>query len=330
MLASVAAASVILCCHRSSGAHFALKKIPKATATPRVFAEKSALQAVTHPYVLRFHRTFQDANHLYFLLELCRGGPLFEHVRAAPAGRLALDPFVRVYGAQLVLALRAMHDAGFAHRDLKANNVLLSERGDCRLIDLGFAKQLCEIEGGAETSEEYVRARTHSFCGTPHAMAPELLSRDTGGHGFGVDWWALGVLLFEMATGKPPFGFGVATVPDTGLGASIGAGTGDMLLGRVLAGLDGVVFPAEVFASDDGIALEDLIRRLLCVNLEERAAGEEVQAHAFFATIDWAALLAGDVKPPSPDERLLVPLVNSDSEGEAIDPDLNQQLFGDF
>ena len=409
VLGSGRSSSVILCRHRASGAHFALKKIPKATATPRVFAEKAALEAVRDfelatssstsidgsgsgsgsgsgpgcRYVLRFHRTFKDATHLYFLLELCRGGALFEHVRAAPGGRLPLSPTVRLYGAQLVLALRAMHEgAGYAHRDLKANNVLLDEQGNCRLVDLGFAMQLGgggvilrHSSAGASESESESgsggsggngsgeggggaavagcsarRRRAHSFVGTPHAMAPELLSRDAGGYdGVAVDWWALGVLLFEMATGAPPFGFGAAPPPRPAAahgailealaqrgcmeGEGEGEGEGDGLLERVSAGADGVVFPPEVFGgdSDGGAALESLIRRLLCADPEQRAGGAEVQAHEWFAPVDWEALRAGEVEPPPSGRELLVPLVSSDSEGgEDIDPEQNAQLFGDF
>ena len=174
-----------------------MKKIPKANvAAPaqvqRIFAEKKALLAVRHPNVMVFFNTLKDDEHIYFVNEFIRGGPLHRHIRAGTDGCLNSST-VQFYAGQVVLGLRAMHQAGYCHRDLKANNVLLSAEGHVKLIDLGYVK---ELEG--------YDAKSHSFVGTPHAMAPEMINKV--GHGMQCDWWALGILVYEMQTGLPPFG----------------------------------------------------------------------------------------------------------------------------
>ena len=99
-----------------------MKKIPRATANPsRVFGEKEALQAVRHHNIVRLYRTFKDEDHLYFLMEFLCGGPLHRHVRRAANGRVSMD-VARFWCAQVVLALRELHESGFVHRDVKLEN----------------------------------------------------------------------------------------------------------------------------------------------------------------------------------------------------------------
>jgi len=155
-------------------------------------AERQTLASLRHPFVVRLRYAFQSRARLYLVTDFYAGGSLERHLDDAHPTGLG-DPRTLYYGAELVCALRHCHAAGVVHRDLKPGNVLLDARGDVALTDFG----LCALG----VHEDGVPLR--SFCGTVTYMAPELLV----GHAYGtsVDWWALGALIFEMASGRPPF-----------------------------------------------------------------------------------------------------------------------------
>ena len=167
-----------------------------------------------HPFLVKFLGSAQDARHVRFVLEYVPGGELFSHLRRL--GRFD-EPAARFYACETVLALEYLHDRQIAFRDLKPENVLLDARGHVKLTDFGFAKALpTRLDDDSETgtaSSDTSRARntpelerTYTLCGTPEYLAPEIV---TGvGHGAEVDWWALGVLVFEMLAGYPPFHHG--------------------------------------------------------------------------------------------------------------------------
>ena len=185
-----------------SGRPYALKvlrkeKIMQMKQLAHVYTEREALQTFTHPLILRFYASYQDANALYMLLELVPGGELFSLLRSEPRilpqstmGGLALD-FVKFYASNVLTALEHMHSRGVAYRDLKPENLIIDAEGYIRVIDLGFAKKIVDGE------------KRNTICGTPEYIAPELvLSR---GHCKAVDIWAFGILLFELLTNKTPF-----------------------------------------------------------------------------------------------------------------------------
>ena len=151
-----------------------------------------------------------------FVLEYVPGGELFSHLRRL--GRFD-EPSARFYAAEIVLALEYLHDRQIAFRDLKPENVLLDADGHVKLTDFGFAKALPQRssyddddEGETTTRDARKRKQTHelertyTLCGTPEYLAPEIVTGK--GHGPEVDWWALGVLVFEMLAGYPPFHVG--------------------------------------------------------------------------------------------------------------------------
>jgi len=155
-------------------------------------AERQTLASLRHPFVVRLRYAFQSKARLYLVTDFYAGGSLERHLDDAhPVG---LGPARTLfYAAELVAALRHCHAAGVVHRDLKPGNVLLDARGHVGLTDFGLCALGVHEDG----------APLRSFCGTVTYMAPELLV----GHAYGtsVDWWALGALTFEIASGRPPF-----------------------------------------------------------------------------------------------------------------------------
>mmetsp|Transcript_5198 Transcript_5198/g.12622 ORF Transcript_5198/g.12622 Transcript_5198/m.12622 type:complete len:177 (-) Transcript_5198:382-912(-) len=121
-------------------------------------------------------------------MEFCVGGDFFSFIRKK--GRLEMST-ARFYAAEITLALTYIHGKGIAYRGLKPENILIEMTGHVKLADFGFSKKLAKDK------------RTYTLCGTPEYLAPEVLH--SVGHHYGVDWWAFGVLLFEMLTGFPPF-----------------------------------------------------------------------------------------------------------------------------
>jgi hypothetical protein len=186
---------VMLVRHAQSGTPYALKclnrRLVVANGQQRAVARERAVMAcVSHPLCARLVRTFKDAHAVYLLLEWCPGGELLRHLPRAPGVGLP-EPSARFYVACVALALEHLHALGVVYRDIKPENCLLDGEGYLKLCDFGFAKRL--VADGV----------THTVCGTPDFMAPEVI-RGVG-HGRTADLWSLGVLVYELVAGRPPF-----------------------------------------------------------------------------------------------------------------------------
>ena len=175
------------------GQHYALRQLSKRVHShPRLNTmlkrEVEILKEMDHPCIAKLHATAMDAYCLYMLLELVPGGELFSLINGVDLSFKKMQ-----YGlACIVDALIYIHAKGYVFRDIKPENVVVTREGRLKLIDFGFAKKL-------ESTEE-----TYTLCGTPDYMSPEMAQGQ--GHGFSTDYWALGVLLFEMNCGYAPFG----------------------------------------------------------------------------------------------------------------------------
>ncbi|GAA5913063.1 uncharacterized protein JCM6883_000505 [Sporobolomyces salmoneus] len=246
--------------------YFAMKILEKNTIVrlrqvEHVNSERNTLSLIQHPFIVNLFCTFQDEANLYLLLEYVQGGELFSHLRRA--GRFSAD-VTRFYIANLVLALEHLHSQNIIYRDLKPENLLIGADGYIKVTDFGFAK--------------YVKDRTWTLCGTPEYISPEIITAT--GHGAAADWWALGVLLFELLSGYPPF---YADHPLE-------------IYEKILAGKFKV--PPHV----DPVA-RDLIRRLLTADLTKRlgnlsGGAKDVKAHRWFEGVDWDAVTRKEIMAP--------------------------------
>jgi len=151
-----------------------------------ILREKNIMQQLNHPRLVNLRNTYKDKTRLYFLLDVCLGGELFTLLKKK---RYFNEPTARFYSACVILGFEYMHSRNIIYRDLKPENLVLEDNGYLKITDFGFAK--------------FIKDKTYTLCGTPDYLSPEIVTGQ--GHGKGVDWWTLGVLIFEMLHGVTPF-----------------------------------------------------------------------------------------------------------------------------
>jgi serine/threonine protein kinase len=262
-----------------SGKVYAMKVIKKAAVFAKnqvehTKTERRILQGVDHPFMVKLRYAFQNDAKLYFVMDFYNGGTLHFHLRRA----MHFDEVrTRFYAAQLVLAISHLHTYNIVYRDLKPENILLDDKGFIALTDFGLSHDHFDSKDGMQT-----------FCGTPEYIAPELIRRVP--YGKAVDYWSLGVLIFEMLAGYTPF---------------YHANRKRNFQNIVKLPLR---FPSEF--SDDARAL---LRGLICRNPAKRlgsgpCGAQEIMDHPFFGAVDWEKLYKRDVPVP------FKPVVKSDGE----------------
>ena len=184
---------VMLCQHKTNNEYCAIKTIHKnrlirANKIHTIFTEKNVLLKSRHPFIVSILFAFQTDTKLYLGLEYASGGELFYHLQRR--GQLPISESKLII-AELALAINFLHENKIIYRDLKPENVLLDSDGHVKLTDFGLAKDL--------TNEEL----TNTFCGTSEYVSPEVISRRP--YSYPIDWWSLGILLYEILIGMTPF-----------------------------------------------------------------------------------------------------------------------------
>lgn len=270
---------------KDTGRIYALKTIRKAHIVSRsevthTLAERTVLAQITNPFIVPLKFCFQNPDKLYLVLSFINGGELFHHLQRE--GRFS-EERSRLYTAELLSALECLHSMDVIYRDLKPENILLDYTGHIALCDFG----LCKLNMGEAE-------RTNTFCGTPEYLAPEVIKGE--GYGKTIDWWTLGILLYEMLSGLPPY-----YDEDH-----------HTMYRKILK--DPLTFPAEI-KPDARSLLTGLLDRNPNTRLGARGA-EDIKRHAFFAkSIDWDRLNSKGYRPPfKPSVESAADASNFDSE----------------
>ncbi|XP_012722871.2 cGMP-dependent protein kinase 2 [Fundulus heteroclitus] len=177
----------------SHGKYYAMKRVSKKQIVAKrqeehMLFEKKILKAIQCDFIVKLYAAFKDTRYIYMVMEFCGGGEIWTKLKEV--GRF--DEHVAVFcTACVVEAYAYLHKKNIMYRDLKPENLMLDMKGYIKLVDFGFAKELIRGE------------KTYSFVGTPEYMAPEIIKNQ--GHDFAVDFWSLGILIFELLVGSPPF-----------------------------------------------------------------------------------------------------------------------------
>ncbi|XP_035405546.1 cGMP-dependent protein kinase 2 isoform X4 [Cygnus atratus] len=249
---------------------FAMKCIKKKHVVDtkqqeHIYSEKRILEQICSPFIVKLYRTFKDSKYVYMLLEACLGGELWSLLR----DRGSFDePTTKFCVGCVTEALDYLHHIGIVYRDLKPENLILDAEGYIKLVDFGFAKKI----GSGQ--------KTWTFCGTPEYVAPEVIL--SKGHDFSVDFWSLGILVYELLTGSPPF-----------------SGADQMMTyNLILKGIEKLDFPKIITRRP-----EDLIRRLCRQNPTERLGNlrngiNDIKKHRWLNGFNWDGLKVRKLTSP--------------------------------
>ncbi|CAG9316372.1 unnamed protein product [Blepharisma stoltei] len=246
--------------------------------------ERNVMSYVKHPFIVSLNYAFQTPEKLFLILDYCPGGDL--GLMLTKEKRFSEEK-AKIYLAEVTLALEELHKKGIIFRDLKPDNVVIDEEGHALLTDFGLSK-----EG---VHDNYV---TKSFCGSLAYLAPEMIRRQ--GHGKSVDWYLLGVLLYEMLVGIPPYF----------------SANREELISNIQKGK--LRLPSSL-STEAKCLIKNLLQRDPNIRLGARKDAEEIKSHEFFRGIDWQSALRRELRPPIPERKEL--------KQENIDP---IKVYGDL
>jgi len=252
--------------HKTSGRYLALKILTKAEIVKlkqvdHILSEVTILNSLDHPLLIKMFGMAQTDRYLYIAMEYVSGGELFTYLRTVQ--NLKNDD-AKFYAAQIAMMFEHLHSMDIVYRDLKPENLLIDTSGYLKLTDFGFAKKL--------------DGRTYTLCGTPEYLAPEILLQK--GHGKPVDWWCLGIIIYEMLVGIDPFS------DDEPM-----AVYQNILRGKIK-------FPSN-FPKD----AKSLVKHLLVADLGKRYGNlkggvNDIKEHRWFGSYPWKKLLEKQVEAP--------------------------------
>lgn len=252
---------------KTDGKVYAMKILKKRAIIARnqvehTKAERKILQSLQHPFLTTLRYAFQSKEKLYFVLDYLQGGELFFHLKN---NRRFPEDVARIYVGEIALALGHLHSLQVIYRDLKPENILLDDNGHVCLTDFGLSKDVDPTD------------KAHTFCGTPEYLAPEIVTG--AGHDKAVDWWSLGILLYELTVGIPPF---------------YSQNVNEMY-NKIQHGV--LRFPP--FLSEN---CKNLIVQLLNRDPKKRLGSkddvDDIKAHPFFKSISWEKLFKKELDPP--------------------------------
>ncbi|VUZ41893.1 unnamed protein product, partial [Hymenolepis diminuta] len=280
---------------QDNGYIYAMKILRKADMRQKdqiahVRAERDILVKANNPWVVKMFYSFQDSVNLYLVMEFLPGGDMMTLLMKLDT---LTEPQTQFYVAETVLAVDSIHKMGFIHRDIKPDNLLLDSKGHLKLSDFGlctglkkahrtefykdlsqavpsdFAYNLMDSRRRAESWKKYRRTLAYSTVGTPDYIAPEVFHQK--GYECSCDWWSLGVIMYEMLMGFPPFC----------------ASTAHETYQNVMSWRETLTFPPDTPISKEA---HDLITSL-CTDAEHRLGSkgglEQFRKHPFFANVDW-------------------------------------------
>ncbi|KAI8376632.1 camp-dependent protein kinase 5 [Choanephora cucurbitarum] len=274
---------------RHNGRYYAIKVLKKTEVVrlkqvEHTNNEKNILQSVAHPFLVNLWGTFQDDSNLYMVMDYVPGGELFSVLRKS---KRFPDHVAKFYAAEVTLAIEYLHKKDVVYRDLKPENLLLDMNGHIKITDFGFAKHVPDI--------------TWTLCGTPDYLAPEIIQ--SKGYSKAVDWWSLGVLVFEMLAGYPPF------YDDDHL----------KLYEKILHGK--IRWPAYFDPQ-----AKDLLKRLLTSDLSRRFGNlkngaNDIKSHPWFQGVDFDRVANRQIRAP------YIPQIKGEGDASHFDryPETNEQ-----
>ena len=226
-----------------------------------VKTERTVLAKLSHPFIMKLNYAFQTKKSLYFITQFMHGGELNYHIYNEKNNYFSEEK-AKFYAAEIVLGLNYLHENNCIYRDLKPENVLIDLSGHIKLTDFGLSK-ICDD----------FPCKTKTFCGTPEYLAPEILFQND--YGIEVDWWSLGVIIYEMISGYLPF--------------------------RIIQNekITKNIYKQKIkmfnhFSSE----AKSLIKKLLEYNPKKRIGYEKIISHPFFKGIDWDKVKNKKITPP--------------------------------
>ncbi|XP_068711116.1 cGMP-dependent protein kinase 1-like isoform X4 [Montipora foliosa] len=264
---------------------FAMKTLKKhhiveTRQQEHIMNEKRIMMEASCPFIVRLYKTFTNNKYLFMLLEACLGGELWTILRDKASFD---DGTTRFYVGCVIEAFTYLHERGIVYRDLKPENLLLDSKGYCKLVDFGFAKKI----GSGR--------KTWTFCGTPEYVAPEIILNK--GHDLSADYWSLGILMFELLTGSPPF-----------------TGSDPMkTYNIILKGIDMIEFPRKVQKN-----AQTLIKKLCRDNPTERLGYQkgglkDIMKNKWFDGFNWEGLRHRKLQAP------ILPKIKSATDASNFD-----------